>query len=200
MRKTFVGLTLGLAGLLFTTPAYAVGVLTPSITGAGKIQVASPATNYSCVNSQLGQATPCATLNFGVAMTLTATPQDAEWQLDRWTGCDLVRGADCVVTAPTLSRVDKQPVAHFKDVTKPQLTLQALPANIATGYINPVFSSSEPSRFACRLDANLWLPCASGMTMVATDGTHTLGVVATDLFGNVGDVKEAQFTVTTTRS
>jgi hypothetical protein len=73
------------------------------------------------------------------------------------------------------------------DLTPPTTTITSAPAPFTnTSPVTVAFQASEPSTFACTVDAAAPVDCSSPFTVDAlSDGPHTVVVAATDMAGNV---------------
>jgi outer membrane protein assembly factor BamB len=71
------------------------------------------------------------------------------------------------------------------DTNTPRTSARLVSASPSSGYSFD-FEADEKATFECTLDANGWIPCASGVTVKdLAAGTHEFRVRATDIAGNV---------------
>ncbi len=111
-----------------------------------------------------------------------------------------------VTAADAAGNADPSPAsrAFTVDTAAPQTTISSGPADGATTPDStPAFafaSSEASSTFACRVDAEDFAPCASGLSTAALgEGEHTFSVRATDAGGNTDPSPASRtFTVDTT--
>ena len=85
------------------------------------------------------------------------------------------------------------------DATGPKVTIYDAPiGTVGTGTGDVSFLANEPATFECKLDAGAWASCTSPAPFSGlSDGGHTFSVRGTDLFGNLGAVATASWTVDT---
>jgi hypothetical protein len=137
---------------------------------------------------------------------LRATPAGSprgHWVFDGWSGCDRTRDRDghteCAVHSGAFSSDERQPVARFLDVVRPEIwgpvaspvSDKDLAFRFAFGATDGVTECSIVGRLA-------WFPCASGHEVTVPEGVHRFAVRATDPSGNA-DVAEAEVEAIDTR-
>ncbi|MBJ7470984.1 MAG: hypothetical protein JHD16_06755 [Solirubrobacteraceae bacterium] len=84
--------------------------------------------------------------------------------------------------------VDATPATHttIYDRYPPDTYLSGTWGNVETGSVALTLSSNEPVlQYECSVDAAPWRTCSSPFTATLTSGSHTVGVRAVDLAGNV---------------
>jgi len=194
----------------YTTTALTNGSHTLSVraTDAAGNTDATPATYTWQVNSPLPVTTiaskPANPSNSSIGnftFTNSKTPVTYECNLDSvgWAACGatystptLLDGSHTLQVRSTDAGANlEDPAVTYTwviDTVPPNTTIDGKPANpsgSATGDFT--FTSSEtPSTFECKLDTGDWAACpATYTTPVLSNGTHTLGVRATDAAGNV---------------
>jgi len=195
---------MGLIVLVAAAPAMAGQIqFTPSIQGAGTIDVVGDVDPYSCVSSDWNDANTfvCQAGTFGDELTpstisLQALPPAepaGHWELVGW---DL---AECSVVADDVCTLDSldpgiasfTPKATFDDTKGPTIgdvieTRSGTDSRTITFELTPDETAAHGAMFACQLDGGAAENCSSG-TIEYPDlavGTHTFEVTGTDASGN----------------
>jgi len=206
----------------YTTPTLTDGAHTLSVRAtdaAGNVD-ASPAT-YTWGISTTSPVTTIATFppnpsktptgDFTFTNTLSPVTYECKLDTSAWTACDAAYTTPTLADGPhTLSVrasetitdagvVVEDPAVTYTwtiDTVAPDTTIATKPSDPSSGATGDfTFTSSEtPATFACKLDTGDWTPCtASYTTPPLPNGSHTLGVRATDAAGNT-DATPATYT------
>ena len=224
--KRIAGLTVALAvgffGQIVIAPTAQAGTLalTAEIQGAGSVysvEAFGATPRYSCT-SPTGQnddrvVTRCQRQTFEKAfqsgMWLEAAPASGpvagNWRFVGWVGCDQTRVAadgevQCFVTSGAFSLDEKHPRAIFDDAQAPSLS-GPNPRQSLTSERTFTFdfsSNDNTARFWCRLDAEPYTTCSSGISKTMTEGSHSFQVYAADPSGNQSPVSNIAVTAVDT--
>jgi hypothetical protein len=181
-------------------------IVATSLSGSGNIQ----GTGASCFGTNQPNGTittscapavataflqPFAPFTQPALLTLVATPQaNGGWTFKRWEGNTPCANSTSVVCQFQTLDISTQFAARavFQDLTGPVLTgLGATQAPGKDGTATANWSTNEALNGAqCQVDGGAFTAC-SGTTsnsVPLAEGTHTIGVKATDISGNVGGV------------
>jgi hypothetical protein len=131
----------------------------------------------------------CPGAKLTVVFSVTSSPTQGTYT---WT-TELFRGPDIVFALQ-----GSQPTVVV-DGTVPQVTITQKPSNPSNdGSPSFTFTTSEPARTACKLDAAPFAQCSSPVSFSnRPDGQHTFAVTATDMAGNVGPQTNYTWTIDT---
>jgi hypothetical protein len=151
-----------------------------STVSAGTIELVRPAGNDQSL---------CPGAKLTVVFSATSAPTGGTYT---WT-TELFRGPDIVFALQ-----GSQPTVVV-DGTVPQVTITQKPSNPSNDRSPSfTFTTSEPARAACKLDAGASAPCTSPASFSnLADGPHTFAVTATDMAGNVGPQTNYSWTIDT---
>lgn len=192
----------GIIGQIFVAPTAQAGTLglTAEIQGAGRVYSVDagspPGTRYDCTSDQQDDrvVSSCPRKTFENAFEawvwLEATPASSptgNWRFAGWSGCDETRTGfngkvQCGVHSGAFSLDERRPRARFEDVQAPSISaVNATQSSTSERTFSFTFSSDDPlARYSCRLDAEPYSPCSSGVSRTMTEGSHTFQVVAYD--------------------
>ena len=188
---------------------------TPSIQGAGAIDVVGDVDPYSCTSSDRNDANTlvCPLGTFGDELTpatislqaiAPAEPAD-HWEFDGWdpTGCSIVADDICTLESPDPGIVSFTPKATFDDVQGPTIG-EVIETRSGDGDRTVTFeftadeTAAHGATFACRLDDEAPTDCSSGAVEYPdlAVGTYTFKVTGSDASGNPStDEPTVEFTI-----
>jgi hypothetical protein len=175
-----------------------------SITGTGAACVAVDKPNGTVTSSGCAPGLTFAFPQFNVLgiMTIVATPQNnGGWNFVRWEGTAPCAPASAACTFPSCGGVFTAR-AVFEDHTGPVLSgLTASQAAGKDGTATVGWATNEVLKGAqCQVDGGAFVACSgtTSHTVTAAEGTHTVGVKATDISNNVGGVITTNFRIVET--
>jgi hypothetical protein len=162
------------------TRSWTVDTLPPNTTIPSRPPAISNSTtaSFGFVASETGSTFECSL--DGAAFSACATP---------WTVSGLAQGSHVLLARavdPAGNR-DSTPAewAWTVDSVAPSLSIGSPSSGITTGpYVTFTFSTNETATTHCSVDTGPYTPCASGVSMSLSQGTHAFRVRATDAAGN----------------